>query len=904
MPDNSSPFSSLQNTHDLRLSDWGPYTKTYAGISHVADKARGLRFDLSLLPGFYRRKIGVPNVLWEGSFHPWQAAPDLSFFSYRHELEWKDQVFCDVSFARADEFQEGARLFHAECVNATALPQTLVLHLVASLNFPAPSAYSKERLRVASPQLPDGAVWVDALDYADFQRAIGRPTDHLVADGLKRGEVRGQEFVSGSGLKLGEEHDAVSWEFEAPHQHPVVVLRLRLPQGGSAILQCAGASTALLRLDGGESFQTRVLTLAPNVGGRHLLRLTSRTATPIEIDGFAVVPASQAGEVAFSIQTPNPAPQIARGPMENSAILEYQDAPCYGLAWRFDAGDGNSEIREFLTDELDVMMPHTAHNHVSAVFQGRGDGHFADVFLRPISLQAHQTRNISGLVCGGTREEVEAQLRRFDAQPDWQHAHHQARAALPDFHTPQGEPYAFSQERMAATTLTNIVFPVYVQRDYIRHSTPGRWWDSLYTWDSGFIGLGLCELDQARALDNLNAYMTEPGDDSCAFIHHGSPVPVQFYLFQELWNRGGNREFLEYFYPRLRQYHRFLSGNSDGSTTRNLASNLLRTWDYFYNSGGWDDYPPQVETHKRKLESSVTPCVNTAHAIRCAKILKMAALELGETQDIAEYDEQIQAFGDALKTHAWDEASGYFGYVQHDANGQPIGLLKHESGANFNMGLDGASPLVAGICTPAQEAALLAHLQNPEHLWSQIGLAAVDQSAPYYRSDGYWNGTVWMPHQWFMWKSLLDMNQPEFAREVARRGLEVWQREVEASYHCFEHFLIKTGRGAGWHQFSGLSTPVLSWFAAYFRPGHLTGGLDCFIKAQTWSDDFSQCEARLNIISERVASVVLCMAPDKNYEVRWNGAAAQIQHLLPGTLAVEVAGEGVLRVQPRSDTGH
>ena len=27
--------------------------------------------------------------------------------------------------------------------------------------------------------------------------------------------------------------------------------------------------------------------------------------------------------------------------------------------------------------------------------------------------------------------------------------------------------------------------------------------------------------------------------------------------------------------------------------TRNLQSGLIRTWDLFYNSGGWDDYPAQ-----------------------------------------------------------------------------------------------------------------------------------------------------------------------------------------------------------------------------------------------------------------------------------------------------------------------
>ena len=51
--------------------------------------------------------------------------------------------------------------------------------------------------------------------------------------------------------------------------------------------------------------------------------------------------------------------------------------------------------------------------------------------------------------------------------------------------------------------LSNVVYPVYTCGKYIRHSTPGRWWDCLYTWDSGFIGLGLLELDIERAKENL-----------------------------------------------------------------------------------------------------------------------------------------------------------------------------------------------------------------------------------------------------------------------------------------------------------------------------------------------------------------------------------------------------------------
>ena len=145
---------------------------------------------------------------------------------------------------------------------------------------------------------------------------------------------------------------------------------------------------------------------------------------------------------------------------------------------------------------------------------------------------------------------------------------------------------------MNAVLCTNVVYPVYTRGQYIRHYTPGRWWDCVYTWDSGFIGMGLAQTSLRNAFDCLNTYLMPPDSVDAAFLHHGSMVPTQFYLYAELLNRTSSRELAAYCYPRLKLYYRFFTGQEGGSTTANLHSGLLRPWDYFYNSGGWDDYPP------------------------------------------------------------------------------------------------------------------------------------------------------------------------------------------------------------------------------------------------------------------------------------------------------------------------
>ena len=914
-------FSQLAGSHDLRLSAWGPYTKRYIGISHIPDVRAGLRFDLSVFPGLYRRAVSIPNVMWESGYHPWEAAPDLSYYRHRHELIWKDQVYCDIDFCRLDEghsFSPHARgegedrcsgiagaaeavLIRAHCVNCTAVPQQLVLHYMASLHFPPVRTYSREPIRPCRVALPEGGLWVDALAYSDLHYTRFDPHATLSPDGQIRGEVRDHGFVDGQGLRFGEgEGDWVSYRIpvSSPLADADLLLRLRVSPGQTVRVSLEGLVGRELCLAGEGGFSLLRVPVGRVPGGEVSVTLISGGGAAIDLDGLALVPAGS--EARFVPVTWDPVPALTEGPRADTLLLKYEQVDChYGLAW----GAGPYEVRQFACEELDSFMRHTVHNHTSRILAGPGEGHFTNVFIRPIFLGPHSERTIYGLVCSGNERAVRERLAAFDpTSPECDALHAQARSRAARLATtPAGEPYRFSQERMAATLLTNVVYPVRTRGTWIRHNTPGRWWDCLYTWDSGFIGLGLAELDLDRALDCLNAYVTEPGERDAAFIHHGSPVPVQFYLFLELWNRTRSRQLLEHYYPRLQQYHRFLAGRLGSSTTRTLPSNLLRTWDYFYNSGGWDDYPPQVYVHRNGLEASVTPVINTAQAIRTARILRMAALTLGEPT--AEYEEDIAILAEALQEHAWDEESGYFGYVCHDAGGRPTGILRHEGGANFNMGLDGAYPLVAAVTTSAQEARLAALLMAEGRLWCRCGLSTVDQAAPYYRADGYWNGAVWMPHQWFFWKTLLDMGRADDAHRIAATALEVWQREVDESYNCFEHFIVETGRGAGWHHFGGLSSPVLCWYGAYHRPGRLSTGLDVWIKALEISANRRSLSADLRLFGppHRSPVVIAALEPGWRYAATWNQHPAEAYERYPGVLEIRLpagTGRGRLEISP------
>lgn len=831
---------AMDRAHDPDLPAWGPYGKLYAGAAHVPGFASGLLWNYSFMPTLFRRRAEAAALRWESGHHPWEAAPDYSYWKYRHELIWKDELFCDVEYCAAED---GGVLVRAEFVNNTPVPQNVALHHIAFLSRPGRRPKEDAPLVPCEVRGTGGARWLPALGYRELSFPHRRERDGLELAAAIKGEVPVDGFVSGFGLaEFAEAAGSVAvYDCGEISGSMRLLVRAWVPVDGRVRLAFEGGLHGGVEIEGAGEIQVVEAGIQPGDGSGEIRVRCVQGCEGARLDGFALLPPG--GDVAFESVDWDAEPSATTAGRRGLVLHYAQAGTAYGLVW---LGDEAFCRRELITGNLDHLLKITAHDHVSSRIEiGRGH-HFTDIFVRPIVLRPGERKVLRAAMQTGTREAMEAWAM------DWQQRGSGAFDAACSLVRPrafrptsllEGEKHVESQTRMAATTLTNVVYPTRIKGSWNRHFSPGKWWDSPYTWDSGMLAVGLAAIEPRRALECIRAYLTEPGDADAAFVHWGSPVPTQFYAFHEVWNHAGApAEMARSFFPGLRHYHRFLVGRHPHSRTL-MPSGLIRTFDYFYNSGGWDDYPPQVFVHDNNLASRVAPAGNAAHSIRTAKILKQLAAVLGE--DTGEFDDDIANLTGALNEHAWDAEAGTFSYVLHDATGQPEGFLREpESSVNFNLGMDGALPLVAGICTAEQEAALLSRLLTPGRCWTPIGMTAVDQSAPYYRRDGYWNGAVWMPHQWMFWKSLLDLGRGDEAWRIASTALELWTAEVSETYNCFEHFLVETGRGAGWHCFTGLSCPVLAWFRAYFTPGSLQTGFDGLVVSRHYDGSTFKAEIR------------------------------------------------------------
>lgn len=878
------PPSSSGNSHDIAsLHVWGPYSKRYAGISHIPDMRKGIRFDFSVMPGYYRNRQLVPHVLFESSYYPWEINPEMTRITYRYELEWKDRVYTDVTYYILDD---NRTLVGIRCVNRTGTPQNLVLNQMAYIDYPETqpqvAATGTSRLQ-----------WYNAIDYVENAPVRKSPQYCLVYDGWQRNEERSASSLDGSILGRGfgrNEGDRLVYRVNIlpGHENGAIGLRFKVKEGETAVLHLKGLTEQSVELKGTGEFSFLSIPYRCEKVGEYKLEFISASTVGISLDGFFV---GDSDEISHVNITPAPipfTPVMEVGEGGKDFILKYKDCEnFYGVAWNYQ----HSEVREILNGELESFFRRRVHDHVSLRLVGDRKWHYANAFLRPVVLEPNSEQTIYMLVCSGDKELVKRELSGFHSAPDKLIAQAQPAKGMhsKDRILPAGEKYLLGNRLLQASLLSNIVYPVYTQKEYIRHFTPGKNWNSLYTWDSGFIALGLVDVDPAKAFECIKAYTTPVGNES-AFIQHGTPLPIQMYAYFDLWNNSLSRESLAFLYPRLKQYFDFMVGNDPYSTTRMQGSGLLRTWDYFYNSGGWDDYPPQHALHRTKSQTRfVTPVVTSAYYLRAAKILRLAAKELGLKKDVKEYERVIKRLSYALQTYAWDEESGYYGYIVHDSLGNAKGIFRYKDQSNFNKGLDGVTPLVAGICSSAQVDKLTAHLFSPGELWTKVGISTVDQSAPYYLEDGYWNGAVWFPHQWMMWKALLDLGKGEEAYRVAHTALDNWEKECEESYFTFEHFIISSGRGAGWHQFSGLSSPVLNWFAAYYRPGKVSTGFEVWITKSEFSDDCSGYKAEISFddsTKPHERCMVVCMDAGREYAVRFNGSPVSFRSVHAGMLEI------------------
>ena len=872
------------------LGKWGPYSKKYSGISRIVDHVSegGVRFDCVVSPAIENADSRVPNVTVPVGVHPWEAKSDYSFYSYRYDLEWKDKVYADVSFTKLNS---DSVLVRTEFVNNTEIMQICLLNLFSAIEYP--------NVYTTTPILPEKNIFIKALDYKSYDYNTIRPWDKQVIDAMKKGEFFDDGFTYHKGLgdrdcnryilpkcpRLGEEAgDRITYEINGVEgfKNPILHIRYRTTDNKDSVWTINNKEITFIKAD-----DFNIITTDLNTKN---IELVSCGTGGIEFDFLAVTEANET--VSTQSQKHNFYPEIEKVD-ENGKLVSYKYEGVDGKFY-VKTFNNSTRCRDFNTGCLEdsptarISQPDESFQNMLETFSGSfsekhsDEGFYHNTVIHTLYVEPRSTHIEYAVLSYGETE--------YNTTEEYEKIYEKAYNSLEKFDLNiAGKTYEFSNRILRATVFQNTVYPLYRNGEYVVHHTPGKRWDSFYTWDSGFIGLDMIEYAPSIADYILETYLTD--NDQWAFLLHGSPVPVHIYQYLEMLKKANDKTELLKYYDRVKMFYDFLAGKINGSTTTKFNSGLTTTFDYFYNCSGMDDLPPQKAMYAEKKQKWMTPVISSSQVIRCAKILYMAADLLGYEDHKATYIEDVERISNALQKHSWDEECGYFSYVIHDESGEAKEKYRTTDGENLNKTMDGIYPIIAGAVTNDQKARILGHLKSDDEMFSPVGISAVDKTASYYITNGYWNGNVWLSHQWFVWKTMLDLGETDFAFRIAKTALDAWKREVEYSYYTFEMFNITSGRGGWFHNFGGLSTPINIWTNAYFKPGTFSTGLDVMVIESNFNDDNTEFKSTVKYYGNNDKySVIVVLRDEFDYSVTINGNNADFSLRDKGIIEITLDG--------------
>ncbi len=407
---------------------------------------------------------------------------------------------------------------------------------------------------------------------------------------------------------------------------------------------------------------------------------------------------------------------------------------------------------------------------------------------------------------------------------------------------------------------------------------PAHQWGRFYIWDAGMTILGALEESISLAEEQL-AEMPDPAAmKEDVFNGVGSFIPTCILAWWEVYSFTGDKEILKRHYDHMKRLCLAFYAWPDLLPFPD-HNGLIKSRN---NRNGIDDHPslvycdgrPFAWDYERTLPVNSDRCFRqaqqpglTALAIRYAKIIRLAAYVLGRDQDMDYMKVLIDKSEASLNKELWSEDYGIYVWRTEEDGQLPM------------YGLDGCYPLLSGSVPSERLKRITFHLFDSDGLWTEYGLTVVPQNSPYYRDKGYWNGAVWIPPQWFMWKAFYNHGYMDKAVILADKLLALWERNHAEDLCCWEKFdIFSGGRGAGNSRFSGLSAPVISLARARRRPGRVQFGHDVLGKYEVddnynsfegvFHSPFDSRETGISVVLQPLTDYRLCREGSEDVRLR------------------------------------
>jgi hypothetical protein len=318
----------------------------------------------------------------------------------------------------------------------------------------------------------------------------------------------------------------------------------------------------------------------------------------------------------------------------------------------------------------------------------------------------------------------------------------------------------------------------------------------VWQWDACFHALAYRHIDQKLAEDQIRLVLDHQRDDGMipdaihdegVITHLDVPVaaevtkpPITAWAALQLYEKSGNREFLDEVYEPMVRWNRwwfeFNDYNGDGLCQYNHP-----------NSSGLDDSP--LWDGGMPVES---PDLNTYLCLQMQALARIADA-IGLIDDGRMWRTRADDIAQRMIDKMWDEEAGVFWAMRDE---QPVRIL-----TPFSL-----YPFWTGRMPRHITDRLIAHLVNPNEFWTDYPIPTVALSDPHYSPEQMWRGPTWININYLFIEGLARTGHTDLAAKLRDRTLDLVMRCEDI---C-EYYHPETGATPP-H-----AAPIFGWTSALF----------------------------------------------------------------------------------------
>jgi glycogen debranching enzyme len=244
----------------------------------------------------------------------------------------------------------------------------------------------------------------------------------------------------------------------------------------------------------------------------------------------------------------------------------------------------------------------------------------------------------------------------------------------------------------------------------------------------------------------------------------------------ETYKVTADRDRLRLILPALEHYIDWIRRHRSGADTphhlywsNGQASgmdNTPRDTDRPQPADGWDSHSATDHAGWIDLSSQMVMAYND---------LAYICRELGQKRQSAQYTKQADSIAARINRWLWDDRAGL--YFDVDPSGRKTSWI---TASTF-------WPMLAGVASPSQCAALVRHLVDPHLFWTPIPVPSLACNQPGYDKMGcYWKGGVWAPVNYMIVEGLKKNGYDSLAVALSTRYLDALARVYDKTHTLWE----------------------------------------------------------------------------------------------------------------------